>query len=57
MELRTGSDYHKALHDGRKVWVVGHGAVEDVTAHPATRAMVAEYVAWSDRHFDPTWRT
>ena len=55
MELRTGAEYRKALRDGRKVWVVGHGAVDDVTTHPATRAMVNEYVTWYDRHFDPTW--
>jgi aromatic ring hydroxylase len=55
-ELRTGAEYRKALRDGRKVWVIGEGAVEDVTTHPATRAMVDEYVAWYDRHFDPAWR-
>src|SRR5690348_315441 len=55
-ELRTGINYRKSLRDGRKVWVVGHGAVEDVITHLATRAMVDEYVAWYDRHFDPTWR-
>ena len=54
-ELRTGADYREALRDGRKVWVIGEGAVDDVTTHPATRAMVDEYVAWYDRHFDPTW--
>jgi 4-hydroxyphenylacetate 3-monooxygenase len=56
MKLRPGAEYREALRDGRKVWVVGHGAVDDVTTHPATRAMVDEYVAWYDRHFDPTWR-
>ncbi|MFI5000724.1 MAG: 4-hydroxyphenylacetate 3-hydroxylase N-terminal domain-containing protein [Reyranellales bacterium] len=55
-ELRTGAEYRAALRDGRKVWVVGEGAVPDVTTHPATRAMVDEYVAWYDRHFDPQWR-
>ncbi len=55
-ELRTGAEYRKALRDGRKVWVIGEGAVEDVTTHPATRAMVDEYVAWYDRHFDPAWQ-
>ena len=54
--LRTGAEYRKALRDGRKVWVVGEGAVDDVTTHPATRAMVDEYVAWYDRHFDPAWQ-
>jgi 4-hydroxyphenylacetate 3-monooxygenase len=55
-ELRTGAEYRKALRDGRKVWVIGEGAAEDVTTHPATRAMVDEYVAWYDRHFDPAWQ-
>ena len=55
-KLRTGAEYRKALRDGRKVWVVGVGAVEDVTTHPATSAMVDEYVAWYDRHFDPEWQ-
>jgi 4-hydroxyphenylacetate 3-monooxygenase len=55
-ELRTGAEYRKALRDGRKVWVIGEGAAEDVTTHPVTRAMVDEYVAWYDRHFDPAWQ-
>ncbi len=55
-ELRTGAEYRAALRDGRRVWVVGEGAVPDVTTHPATRAMVDEYVAWYDRHSDPQWR-
>jgi aromatic ring hydroxylase len=55
-QLRTGADYRDALRDGRKVWVVGEGRVDDVTTHPATRAMVDEYVAWYDRHFDPEWQ-
>ena len=54
--MRTGAEYREALKDGRRVWVVGEGAIEDVTVHPATRAMVDEYVAWHDRHFDPAWR-
>jgi aromatic ring hydroxylase len=54
--MRTGEEYRKALRDGRRVWIVGEGAVDDVTAHPATRAMVDEYVAWHDRHADPAWR-
>ncbi len=55
-KLRTGAEYREALRDGRKVWVVGDGLVEDVTTHPATKAMVEEYVAWYDRHRDPEWR-
>jgi aromatic ring hydroxylase len=30
--------------------------VDDLTTHPATCAMVDYYVAWYDRHFDPTWQ-
>ena len=44
--MRTGGDYRKALRDGRKVWVMGEGWVDDVTRHPATRAMVEEYALW-----------
>jgi len=54
--VRTGSEYREALHDGRRVWIMGEGLVEDVTTHPATRAMVDEYVAWYDRHHDPAWQ-
>jgi 4-hydroxyphenylacetate 3-monooxygenase len=54
--MRTGAAYREALRDGRRVWVLGEGRVEDVTTHPATRDMVDEYVAWYDRHFDPAWQ-
>ena len=54
--MRTGAEYREALRDGRKVWVLGEGLVADVTAHPATSAMVEEYVAWYDRHFHPDWQ-
>jgi 4-hydroxyphenylacetate 3-monooxygenase len=54
--MRTGSDYRTSLRDGRRVWVLNDGAVEDVVTHPATRAMVEEYVTWYDRHSDPAWR-
>jgi aromatic ring hydroxylase len=54
--LRTGAEYREALRDGRNVWVLGEGKVDDVTTHPATVAMVEEYVAWYDRHFDPEWQ-
>ena len=54
--MRTGADYTESLRDGRSVWVVGEGAVEDVTTHPATAGMVKEYAAWYDRHFDPDWQ-
>ncbi|HEY7293987.1 MAG TPA: 4-hydroxyphenylacetate 3-hydroxylase N-terminal domain-containing protein, partial [Dehalococcoidia bacterium] len=42
--------------DGRKVWVMGEGRIEDLATHPATRGMVEEYVAWYDRHVDPAWQ-
>jgi aromatic ring hydroxylase len=54
--MRTGAEYREALRDGRRVWVMGEGLIDDVTVHPATRAMVDEYVAWHDRHFDATWQ-
>ncbi len=54
--MRTGADYKESLRDGRDVWVVGEGAVADVTTHPSTSAMVDEYVAWYDRHFDADWQ-
>jgi aromatic ring hydroxylase len=55
--MRTGADYRETLRgDGRQVWVLGEGRVEDVTTHPATSAMIDEYVAWYDRHRDPLWR-
>lgn len=54
--MRTGAEYLQSLHDGRKVWVMGEGQVDDVTTHPATSAMVQQYVTWYDRHFDPAWQ-
>jgi len=54
--VRTGSEYRLALRDGRRIWVVGEGLIEDVTLHPATRAMVDEYAAWYDRHHEAAWR-
>ncbi|MBO0737919.1 MAG: hypothetical protein J2P48_15325 [Alphaproteobacteria bacterium] len=55
--LRTGAEYREALRrDGRQVWVLGEGKVEDVTTHPATAGMVEEYVRWYDRHFEPEWQ-
>ena len=55
-DMRTGAEYREALRDGRRVWVIGEGLVDDVTVHPATRATVDEYAAWYDRHFDPEWK-
>jgi aromatic ring hydroxylase len=54
--MRTGADYRTSLRDGRKVWVMNDGLVEDVVTHPSTSGMVEEYVTWYDRHFDPAWR-
>ena len=54
--MRTGAEYRESLRDGRDVWVLGEGAVRDVTTHPSTSAMVNEYAAWHDRHFDPDWQ-
>jgi len=53
---RMGEEYRASLRDGHDVWVLGEGRIEDVTTHPATRAMVDAYAAWYDRHFDPAWR-
>src|SRR6202042_520583 len=53
--MRTGAAYREALRDGRKVFVMGEGRVDDVTTHPATSAMVDHYAAWYDLHFDPAW--
>ena len=54
--MRTGAEYKENLRDGRDVWVMGEGAVVDVTTDPLTSAMVDEYVAWYDRHFDAGWQ-
>ena len=54
--MRTGAEYRESLRDGRDVWLVGEGAVDDVTTHPSTSGMVEEYVAWYDRHFDADWQ-
>src|SRR5215831_5775862 len=54
--MRTGGEYREALRDGRRVWVMGEGWVDDVTTHPATQAMVEEYALWYDRHLDPEWQ-
>jgi aromatic ring hydroxylase len=53
--MRTGADYRTALRDGRKIVIMGGGAIEDVATHPATAAMVEQYAAWYDRHRDPEW--
>jgi 4-hydroxyphenylacetate 3-monooxygenase len=54
--MRTGAEYRQALRDGRRVWVMGEGFIDDVTTHLATRAMVDEYVAWYDLHFEAAWQ-
>ena len=40
--MRTGAEYRESLRDGRRIWILGEGRVDDVTTHPATRAMVEE---------------
>lgn len=55
-DLRTGAEYREALRDGRRVWIIGEGRVEDVVTHPMTRPMVDAYAAWYDRHRDPAWQ-
>jgi 4-hydroxyphenylacetate 3-monooxygenase len=35
---------------------MGAGLIDDVTTHPATRAMVDEYVAWYDLHGEAAWQ-
>ena len=50
--MRTGAEYKDSLRDGRDVWVMGEGAVADVTTDRATSAMVNEYVRWYDRHLE-----
>jgi aromatic ring hydroxylase len=54
--LMTGRDYVASLRDGRRVRVLGGGAIDDVTTHPLTAPVVGEYAAWYDRHRDPAWR-
>lgn len=54
--MRKGPEYRDALRDGRQVYILGEGMVEDVTTHPATRPMVDQYVHWYSRHFDPRWQ-
>ncbi len=54
--MRTGAAYRQALRDGRRVWVMGEGLIEDLATHPATSGMTAQYCAWYDRHADPDWR-
>lgn len=54
--MRTGAEYRDSLRDGRKVWVIGEGWIDDMTTHPATCAMVDYYAAWYDRHYDPEWQ-
>src|SRR4030095_10137223 len=54
--VRSGAEYRDGLRDGRRVWIIGEGLVEDVTLHPATRPMVEEYVAWYARPRAREWQ-
>ena len=53
--MRTGEEYRSSLRDGRDIWILGEGRVDDVTTHPATRGMADAYADWYDRHADPAW--
>jgi aromatic ring hydroxylase len=53
--MRTGAEYREAMRDGRRVWIMGEGPVDDLTTHPATAAMVEEYVRWYDQLRNPAW--
>jgi 4-hydroxyphenylacetate 3-monooxygenase len=54
--IRSGAEYRDSLRDGRNVWVIGEGRVNDIATHPATHAMVEYYVDWYDHHRDPVWQ-
>jgi len=56
MTIRTGAEYRDSLREGRNIWIIGEGRVDDLTTHPATRAMVDYYVDWYDHHRDPVWQ-
>ena len=50
--LRTGSDYLKALRDGRRI-CVGSELVRDVTAHPAFRRTAQSFAELYERKRSP----
>jgi 4-hydroxyphenylacetate 3-monooxygenase len=54
--IRSGAEYRDSLCDGRRVWVIGEGWVDDLMTHPATSAMVEYYATWYDHHSDSAWR-
>ena len=54
--MRSGADYLRGLQDGRQVWMLGEGRIEDVATHPLTRGMAETYALWYDRHGDPAWQ-
>jgi 4-hydroxyphenylacetate 3-monooxygenase len=54
--MRTGTEYRDSLREGRNIWIIGEGRVDDLTTHPATRAMVDYYIDWYDHHRDPVWQ-
>ena len=54
--MLTGEEYRQSLRDGRRVWAMGEGPIDDLASHPATSAMVDFYADWYDRHFDPAWQ-
>ena len=38
--MRTGAEYRESLRDGRKVWLMGEGRIDDITTHPASRQLL-----------------
>ena len=54
--MRTGKEYQASLRDGRDIWIVGEGQVDDVTNHYSTKNMVMQYANWYDRHYLPEWQ-
>jgi len=53
--MRTGKEYRASLKDGRSVYVLGIGQIDDITTHPATKSMVDAYALWYDRLNDLAW--
>jgi len=54
--MLSGAEYTASLADGRSIWVLGEGAVEDLTKHPATAAMTSYYASWYDEFAGSNFR-
>jgi aromatic ring hydroxylase len=52
--LRTGAEFRESRNDGRQVWAGGE-KIDNVSTHPATRAVVYALASWYDAHTDPAW--